>query len=182
MVGPDVQVYPHCFIGEGSVVGAGTVLHSGVKIYRNTRIGDRCILHAGCVIGSDGFGFVPQQDGSFQKMPHIGNVLIGNDVEVGANTTIDRGSIGDSILKDGVKVDNLVHIAHNVEIDNHSAIAAQVGISGSARIGKSVLIGGQVGIVGHITIADGVQINAQSGVSKSIDIKGQHLGSPGKAV
>ncbi|MGC6420890.1 MAG: UDP-3-O-(3-hydroxymyristoyl)glucosamine N-acyltransferase [Chitinophagales bacterium] len=181
VVGPDVQVFPHCFIGEGSVVGAGTVLHSGVKIYRNTRIGDRCILHAGCVIGSDGFGFVPQQDGSFQKMPHIGNVLIGNDVEVGANTTIDRGSIGDSILKDGVKVDNLVHIAHNVEIDNHSAIAAQVGISGSTRIGKSVLIGGQVGIVGHITIADGVQINAQSGVSKSIDVKGQRLtGSPAR--
>ena len=181
VIGPDVQIYPHCFVGEGSVVGAGTVLHSGVKIYRNTRIGERCCLHAGAVIGSDGFGFVPQKDGSFQKMPHIGNVVIGNDVEVGANATIDRGSIGDSILKDGVKVDNLVHIAHNVEIDKHSAIAAQVGISGSTRIGKSVLIGGQAGIVGHITIADGVHINAQSGVSKSIDVKGQRLtGSPAR--
>ena len=168
-------------IGAGSIIGDGTILHSGVKIYRNIRIGDRCCLHAGAVIGSDGFGFVPQKDGSFQKMPHIGNVVLGNDVEIGANTTIDRGSIGDSILKDGVKVDNLVHIAHNVEINKHSAIAAQVGISGSTSIGKSVLIGGQAGIVGHITIADGVHINAQSGVSKSIEVKGQRLtGSPAR--
>ncbi|MFN8308660.1 MAG: UDP-3-O-(3-hydroxymyristoyl)glucosamine N-acyltransferase [Chitinophagales bacterium] len=167
-LGRNVSIYPHVFIGENVEIGHNTIVHSGVKIYAGCKIGSNCVLHAGVVIGGDGFGFAPKADGRFQKIPQTGIVVIGDDVEIGANTVIDRATIGKTSIGNGVKLDNLVHIAHNVEIGEDTVIAAQTGISGSTKIGKQVMIGGQVGMVGHIKIADGVKINAQSGVSKSI--------------
>jgi UDP-3-O-[3-hydroxymyristoyl] glucosamine N-acyltransferase len=155
-------------------VGENCILHPGVKIYHDCVIGNNVVIHAGTIIGSDGFGFAPQADGSFKKVPQIGNVVIEDFVEIGANSTIDRATIGSTLIKAGAKLDNLIQIAHNVEIGNSTVIAAQAGVSGSTKIGKGVMIGGQAGIVGHIQIGDGVKINAQSGVSKSLD--------PGKAV
>ena len=140
----------------------------GVKIYHDCVIGKNVVIHAGTVIGSDGFGFAPQKDGTFKKVPQIGNVMIEDYVEIGANTTIDRATIGSTLIRSGAKLDNLLQIAHNVEVGNNSVIAAQSGVSGSTKIGKNVMIGGQAGIVGHLHIADGSKINAQSGVSKSI--------------
>jgi UDP-3-O-[3-hydroxymyristoyl] glucosamine N-acyltransferase len=145
-----------------------------VKIYHDCRIGNRVTIHAGTIIGSDGFGFAPQADGSFQKVPQIGNVVIEDEVEVGANATIDRATIGSTLIHKGAKLDNLIQIAHNVEVGYSTVIAAQAGISGSTKIGNGVMIGGQAGIVGHIQLGDGAKVNAQSGVSKSIE--------PGKAV
>ena len=164
-----VKIFPGTFIGDGVRIGRGTVIHAGAKVYEGCIIGSECVIHAGVVIGGDGFGFVPQADGTFRKVPQLGIVEIGNGVEIGANTVIDRATIGTTLIRDGVKLDNLIHIAHNVEIGENTVMAAQTGISGSTRIGRNVMIGGQVGIVGHIKIADGVKINAQSGVSKSID-------------
>ena len=156
-----------------------TILHPGVKIYHDCVIGKNVTIHAGAVIGSDGFGFAPQADGSFKKVPQIGNVVVEDFVEIGANTTIDRATIGSTILKAGAKLDNLIQIAHNVEVGNHTVIAAQSGVSEARKIGDNVMIGGQAGIVGHITIADGSKINAQSGVSKSIKTKNTVVtGSP----
>ncbi|MGZ5303004.1 MAG: UDP-3-O-(3-hydroxymyristoyl)glucosamine N-acyltransferase, partial [Bacteroidia bacterium] len=153
--------------------------YPGVKIYANCEVGNNTILHAGCVIGSDGFGFAPQPDGSYKKVPQTGKVIIGNDVEIGANTTIDRATIKATIIEDGVKLDNLIQVAHNVEIGQNTAIASQTGISGSTKLGRNCIIGGQVGIVGHITIADGSQIGAQSGVAKAISVPGKKwFGSP----
>jgi UDP-3-O-[3-hydroxymyristoyl] glucosamine N-acyltransferase len=177
-IGTQVQIYPGAYIGDGVQIGDATVIYAGAKIYEGCTIGTHCTIHAGAVIGSDGFGFAPQADGTFKKVPQTGVVQMGNYVEVGSNTTIDRATIGATIIQDGVKLDNLVHIAHNVEIGDNTAIAAQTGVSGSTRIGKSVMIGGQVGIVGHIHIADGVKINAQSGVSKSITAGRAVTGSP----
>lgn len=178
-IGNDVKIYPGTFIGNGARIGNGTVIHAGAKVYAGCIIGNDCVIHAGVVIGGDGFGFVPQPDGTFRKIPQLGIVEIGNGVEIGANTVIDRATIGTTLIKDGVKLDNLIHIAHNVEIGENTVMAAQTGISGSTRIGRNVMVGGQVGIVGHIKIADGVKINAQSGVSKSIDEKGKGVtGSP----
>jgi len=176
-IGKNVSVYPNCFIGESVTISDNTVIHAGVKIYDGCSIGANCIIHAGAVIGGDGFGYIPTENG-FQKVPQTGIVVLEDDVEIGANTVIDRATLGTTIIHKGVKLDNLVHIAHNVEIGEHSAIAAQTGVSGSTKIGKHVLIGGQVGIVGHIKIEDGVKINAQSGISKSISKNKSVSGSP----
>lgn len=167
-LGNDVKIFPNCFIGNGVAIGNGTIVHAGVKILRDCVIGNNVTIHAGTVIGSDGFGFAPQADGSFKKVPQIGNVVIEDNVEIGANATIDRATIGSTIIRAGAKLDNLIQVAHNVEVGNNSVIAAQAGVSGSTKIGNNVMIGGQAGIVGHIQIADGAKINAQSGVSKSI--------------
>jgi len=178
-IGNDVKIYPGTYIGDEVRIGDHTVIHAGAKVYSGCRIGSGCVIHAGAVIGGDGFGFAPLPDGSYKKIPQLGIVEIGNNVEIGANTVIDRATLGATVIKDGVKLDNLIHIAHNVEIGQNTVMAAQTGISGSTRIGQGVMIGGQVGIVGHIKIADGVKINAQSGVSKSIEQKGKGVtGSP----
>lgn len=173
-IGSDTKIYPNAYIGDNVTIGDSCVIHPGVKIYNDCKIGNHVSIHAGTVIGSDGFGFAPQTDGSFKKVPQIGNVVIEDYVEIGANATIDRATIGSTIIKSGAKLDNLIQIAHNVEIGNSTVIAAQSGVSGSTKIGNGVMIGGQVGIVGHIQIGDGAKINAQSGVSKSLQ--------PGKAV
>ena len=177
-VGSNTKIFPGVFLGDNVKIGNGTIIHPGVKIYKECIIGDHVTIHAGTVIGSDGFGFAPQADGSFKKVPQIGNVVIENDVEIGANTTIDRATIGSTIIKAGAKLDNLIQIAHNVEIGNSTVIAAQAGISGSTKIGKGAMIGGQAGVVGHLQIGDGAKINAQSGVSKSIDAGKAVTGSP----
>jgi len=168
VVADGAKIYPHVFLGDHVQVGENSIIHPGVKIYHDCIIGSHVTIHAGTVIGSDGFGFAPQPDGTFKKVPQIGNVVIEDGVEVGANCTIDRATIGSTLIKSGAKLDNLLQIAHNVEVGHHSVIAAQAGISGSTKIGNGVMIGGQVGIVGHLQIADGTRINAQSGVSKSI--------------
>lgn len=168
IVSDGAKIYPNVFLGDNVQIGKNTIIHPGVKIYHDCIIGENVSIHAGTVIGSDGFGFAPQADGSLKKVPQIGNVIIENGVEIGANATIDRATIGSTLIKSGAKLDNLLQIAHNVEVGNNSVIAAQSGISGSTKVGNNVMIGGQVGIVGHIKIADGTKINAQSGVSKSI--------------
>ncbi len=173
-VGNGSKIYPGVFLGDDVEVGENTILHAGVKIMHGCKIGNRITIHAGTVIGSDGFGFAPQPDGSFTKVPQIGNVVVEDDVEIGANATIDRATIGSTIIKKGAKLDNLIQIAHNVEVGYSSVVAAQAGISGSTKIGNGVMIGGQAGIVGHVHIGDRAKINAQSGVSKDIE--------PGKAV
>ena len=173
------KIFSGAYLGKNVKVGAQSVIHPGVKIYHECVIGSQVIIHANTVIGSDGFGFAPQADGSLKKVPQIGNVVIEDKVEIGANTTIDRATIGSTIIRSGAKLDNLLQIAHNVEVGNNTVIAAQTGVSGSTKIGKNVMIGGQAGIVGHISIADGSKINAQSGVSKSIKIPNTAVtGSP----
>ena len=162
------KIFPNSFIGDNVIIGKNCMIHPGVKIYHDCELGDYVNIHAGTVVGSDGFGFAPQTDGSFKKVPQIGNVIIEDHVEIGANTTIDRATMGSTCIKSGAKLDNLIQIAHNVEVGNSTVIAAQAGVSGSTKIGNNVMIGGQAGLVGHIQIADGVRINAQSGVSKSI--------------
>jgi UDP-3-O-[3-hydroxymyristoyl] glucosamine N-acyltransferase len=168
VIGDNVKIFPNTYIGDKVKIGEGTILHAGVKIYHDCILGKDVTVHAGTVIGSDGFGFAPQPDGSFQKVPQIGNVEVEDHVEIGANATIDRATIGSTIIRSGAKLDNLIQVAHNVEVGHNTVIAAQAGVSGSTKIGDHVMIGGQAGIVGHVTIADGVRINAQSGVSKSI--------------
>ncbi len=168
VIADGAKIFPNVFLGNNVVIGENSILHPGVKIYHDCVIGKDVTIHAGTVIGSDGFGFAPQPDGTFKKVPQIGNVVIEDCVEIGANATIDRATIGSTLIKAGAKLDNLLQIAHNVEVGNNSVIAAQAGISGSTKIGNGVMIGGQAGIVGHIQIADGTKINAQSGVSKSI--------------
>ena len=178
-IGNNTKIYPHCFIGDNVEIGDNTVLHAGVKIYHDCKIGNEVTIHAGTVIGSDGFGFAPQADGSLKKVPQIGNVVVEDKVEIGANTTIDRATIGSTFIRSGAKLDNLIQVAHNVEIGNFTVIAAQAGISGSTRIGKGVMIGGQAGVVGHIQIADGSKINAQAGLGKSLKVPGSAVtGSP----
>ncbi|MDB5249116.1 MAG: lpxD [Segetibacter sp.] len=167
-IAKNVKIFPGVFIGNNVKIGENTILHPGVKIYHDCIIGKNVTIHAGSVIGGDGFGFAPQADGSFKKVPQIGNVIIEDNVEIGSNATIDRATIGSTIVKAGAKLDNLIQIAHNVEVGNNTVIAAQAGVSGSTKIGNNVMIGGQAGVVGHIQIADGSKINAQSGVSKSI--------------
>ncbi len=167
-IGNNVKLFPQVYIGDNCSIDDDTILYPGVKIHHDCVIGKNVTIHAGSVIGGDGFGFAPQQDGSFKKVPQIGNVVVEDNVEIGANATIDRSTIGSTLIKSGAKLDNLIQIAHNVEVGNNTVIAAQAGISGSTKIGNNVMIGGQAGIVGHIQIADGSKINAQSGVSKSI--------------
>jgi UDP-3-O-[3-hydroxymyristoyl] glucosamine N-acyltransferase len=168
VIGDNVQIYPNTFIDDNVVVGDGTVIYAGVKIYDGCRIGARCVLHAGAVVGSDGFGHAPDAEGHYHKIPQVGNVVIEDDVELGANTTIDRATMGSTVIRRGVKIDNLVQVAHNVEIGEDTVIAAQSGIAGSTKIGKRCMLGGQVGISGHITIADGSIFGAQSGVPSNI--------------
>lgn len=175
VIGNNVKIHPQVYLGDNVRVGDNTVLHPGVKIYHNCVVGKNVTIHAGSVIGSDGFGFAPQHDGTFKKVPQIGNVEIEDYVEIGANVAIDRATMGSTVIRNGAKLDNLIQIAHNVDIGHHTVIAAQAGISGSTKIGSGVMIGGQAGIVGHVQIADGARINAQSGVTKSIK-------SPGGAV
>lgn len=164
----DARIYPGCYIGDEASVGKNSTVFAGVKIYDTCKIGANVIIHAGTVIGSDGFGFAPQKDGTYKKIPQIGNVVVEDNVEIGANTTIDRATMGSTYIRKGVKLDNLIQIAHNVEIGENTVIAAQTGVSGSTKIGKNCVIGGQVGIVGHIQIADHTSINAQSGLAKSV--------------
>lgn len=168
VLGNGVKIFPNAYIGDNTVIGDNSSIHPGVTIYHDVIIGKNVAIHAGSVIGSDGYGYAPQADGSYKKIPQMGNVLIEDDVEIGANTIVDRATMGSTVIKAGSKLDNLLQIAHNVEIGHNAIIAAQAGISGSAKIGNNVMIGGQAGIVGHIQIADGSKINAQSGVSKSI--------------
>lgn len=177
-IGNNSKIFPNCFLGKNVTVGNNCMIHPGVKIYHDCIIGNQVIIHAGTVIGSDGFGFAPQADGSFIKVPQIGNVVIEDQVEIGANATIDRATIGSTLIKSGAKLDNLIQVAHNVEVGNSTVIAAQAGVSGSTKIGKGVMIGGQAGIVGHIQIGDGAKINAQSGVSKSLEAGKAVTGSP----
>jgi len=168
VLGNNVKIYPGVYLGDNVIVNDDSVIYPGVKVYDNCVLGCRVILHAGCVVGGDGFGFAPQPDGSYKKVPQIGNVVIHDDVEIGANTTIDRATMGSTVIRKGVKLDNLIQVAHNVDIGVNTVIAAQTGVSGSTKIGKNCVIGGQVGMVGHIHIADNTKINAQSGLSKSI--------------
>ncbi len=167
-IGDGTKIYPNAYIGNNVVIGNDTTIHPGVKIYHDCIIGKNVVIHAGTVIGGDGFGFAPQPDGSFKKVPQTGNVVIEDNVEIGSNVTIDRATIGSTIIRNGAKLDNLLQIAHNVEVGSNSVIAALTGVSGSTKIGNNVMIGGQAGIAGHLTIADGSKINGQSGVSKSI--------------
>ena len=174
---PGVKIYPQVYIGDGCEVGEGTVLYAGVKIYAGCKVGKRCIIHSGAVIGADGFGFAPI-DGGYEKIPQTGNVEIEDDVEIGANTTIDRAMMGATRIGKGVKLDNLIQIAHNCSVGEHTVMAAQAGVAGSAKIGAHCMVGGQVGFVGHISIADGTQIGAQSGVSKPTKPGDRVMGSP----
>lgn len=178
IVANGAKIYPNAYIGNNVIIGENAVIHPGVKIYHDCVIGKNVVIHAGTIIGSDGFGFAPQADGTFKKIPQIGNVIIEDDVEIGANSTIDRATMGSTLIKSGAKLDNLLQIGHNAEVGNNTIIAAQSGISGSTKVGNSVMIGGQAGVVGHITIGDGAKINAQSGVSKSIEPGKTVTGSP----
>ena len=176
-IGDNVKIYPQVYIGDNTIIGNDTILHANVKVYADTRIGNNCVLHSGAVIGSDGFGFAPQADGTFKTIPQLGNVLIEDNVTIGANTVIDCATMfGDStIIRQGVKLDNLIQIAHNVEVGKNTVIAAQTGISGSTKVGENVMIAGQVGIAGHLIIADRTQIGAQAGIAKSVKEEGQQI-------
>ena len=168
VIGNNVKIYANTVIDDNVVVGDDCVIYAGVKIYEGCRIGKRCVLHAGVVVGSDGFGHAPDAEGRYHKIPQIGNVVIEDDVELGANTTVDRATMGSTIIRRGVKIDNLVQVAHNVEIGEDTVIAAQSGIAGSTKIGKHCMFGGQVGVAGHITIADGSIFGGKSGVTSTI--------------
>ena len=175
-VGDNCKIYPNVNIGDNVTIGNNVTLFSGATIYFDCVIGNNVIIHSGAVIGSDGFGFAPNPDGTYKKIAQIGNVIIGDDVEVGANTAIDRATMGSTVIGNGVKIDNLVQIAHNVEVDAHTVIAGQAGISGSTKIGKNAVIGGQVGIAGHLNIAGGSQLSAQTGINSSITEEGKVWG------
>jgi len=168
VIGKNAKIYPHATVGDNSTIGDNSILYSGVVVYTDIIIGHDCTMHSGVIVGCDGFGFAPQDDSNYMKIAQIGNVIIEDYVEVGSNTTIDRATLGSTVIKKGAKIDNLIQIAHNVEIGENTIIAAQTGISGSTKIGKNCLIGGQVGIIGHLTIGDNVKIAAQSGVGKNL--------------
>lgn len=176
-LGKGVKIYPQVYIGNNVEIGDNSIIYPGVKIYHSCKIGDRCILHAGVVVGGDGFGFAPVSSG-YNKIPQIGNVEIGNDVEIGANTTIDRATMGSTRIKNGVKLDNLIQVAHNVEIGSNTVMAAQVGIAGSTKVGGNCMIGGQVGFAGHINVGDNVQIGAQSGIPSNVKDNSRLMGYP----
>lgn len=178
MIGDNVKIYPGCFIGDNVSIGDNTTLFAGVKAYIGSSIGTNCTLHAGVVIGADGFGFFPQSDNQYQKVAQTGNVVIEDNVEIGANTTIDRATLGSTIICKGVKLDNLIQVAHNVEIGENTVIASQTGIAGSTRIGRNCMIGGQVGITGHLIIGNDVKIAAQSGISTNVADGSIIMGSP----
>jgi UDP-3-O-[3-hydroxymyristoyl] glucosamine N-acyltransferase len=178
IIGEHCIIEDQVYIGENVKIGDNSKIYPGTKILDDTIIGDNCIIHSNCSIGSDGFGFAPNDDGTYKKIPQTGNVIIGNDVEIGSNSTIDRATIGSTIISDGVKLDNQIQIAHNVEIGTNTAIAAQSGIAGSTKIGKNCMIGGQVGIIGHLKIGDNVKIQAQAGVTSNIDSNARITGTP----
>jgi UDP-3-O-[3-hydroxymyristoyl] glucosamine N-acyltransferase len=178
-LGNNCKIYPHAYIADNVTIGDNVTLFPGVIIYFDCVIGNNVIIHSGAIIGSDGFGFAPKPDGTYSKISQIGNVILGDDVEIGANTTIDRATMGSTIIHKGVKLDNLIQIAHNVEIGSNTVVAAQTGISGSTKVGENVILGGQVGVVGHINIAKGSQVQAQSGISRSIAEENKKwMGSP----
>lgn len=178
-IGDNVRIFPQAYIGDNVQIGDNTTIFAGVKLYANTVVGNNCTIHSGAVIGSDGFGWAPQPDGTYKAVPQIGNVILEDDISIGANTAIDCATMGSTIIRTGAKIDNLVQIAHNVEVGSHTVIASQTGISGSTKIGDKCVIAGQVGVVGHITIANKTTIGAQSGVSKSVKEEGLILqGSP----
>ncbi|WP_281336035.1 UDP-3-O-(3-hydroxymyristoyl)glucosamine N-acyltransferase [Flavobacterium eburneipallidum] len=178
VIGNDVKIYPNSFIGDNVVLGNNVTIFAGVKIHSDTIIGNNCFIYSGVVIGADGFGFAPNPDGTYSKIPQIGNVIIEDNVDIGANTTIDRATMGSTIIRKGVKLDNQIQIGHNVEIGENTVIAAQTGIAGSTKIGSNGMIGGQVGIVGHLTIGNNVRIQAQSGVARNIKDNETLQGSP----
>jgi UDP-3-O-[3-hydroxymyristoyl] glucosamine N-acyltransferase len=178
VIGDNVKIYPNTFIGDNVTIGDNTILFAGVRVYSESEIGANCSIHSGSIIGSDGFGFAPNPDGTFSKIPQIGNVILEDNVDVGSCTTIDRATMGSTIIRKGVKLDNQIQIAHNVEIGENTVIAAQTGVAGSTKIGKNCMIGGQVGIAGHITIGNNVRIQAQSGVGKNINDDEVLQGSP----
>lgn len=177
-IGDNVKIYPHVHIDDDVEIKSNTTLYSGVKIYNQCKIGENCVLHSGCIIGSDGFGFQPDENGVFHKVPQVGNVIIEDNVEIGSCSTIDRATMGSTIIKKGVKLDNQIQVAHNVVIGENTVIASQSGIAGSTKIGRNNLIGGQVGIAGHLTVGDFVQIQAQSGINGNVESKKQLYGSP----
>ena len=178
VLGENVKIYPNCFLGDNVTVGDNVILFAGAKIYSETVIGNNCTIHSGAIIGSDGFGFAPNPDGTYTKIPQIGNVIIEDNVDIGSCTTIDRATMGSTIIRKGVKLDNQIQIAHNVEIGENTVIAAQTGVAGSTKIGKNGLIGGQVGISGHLTIGNNVRIQAQAGVGRNIKDNEILQGSP----
>jgi len=178
-IGKNVQIYPQAFVGDNVTIGDNSIVYAGAKIYKHCRIGENCIIHAGAVIGSDGFGFAPDENNEYKKIAQIGNVILEDNVEVGANCALDRATMGSTIIRKGAKLDNLIQVAHNVEVGENTVLAAQAGIAGSAKIGKNCMFGGQVGIAGHISIADNTKIGAQAGVGGNIKKEGQILmGSP----
>jgi len=177
-IGNGVKIHPNVYIGDNVTIADNVVVLTGAKIHSETIVGNNCVIHSGAIIGADGFGFSPNKNGTFKKIPQTGNVILEDDVDVGAGTTIDRATLGSTILHKGVKLDNQIQIAHNVEIGEHTVIAAQTGIAGSTRIGKHCMIGGQVGIVGHITIGDNVRIQAQSGIGRNVKDNEILQGSP----
>lgn len=177
-IGDNVKIYPNAVIGDNCHIGDGTIIYAGAKIYEGVEIGKNCIIHAGAVIGADGFGFAPAGDGTWNKIDQIGNVILEDNVEVGANTCIDRATMGSTVLHRGVKVDNLCQVAHNVVIGKNTAMASQVGVAGSCKVGEGCVIAGQAGLVGHISVGDNVTIGAQSGVTHSVGSDIQIFGSP----
>ncbi|MFK5957823.1 MAG: UDP-3-O-(3-hydroxymyristoyl)glucosamine N-acyltransferase [Lutibacter sp.] len=168
IIGDNVKIYPNVYIGDNVLIGSNTTIFAGAKIYSETEIGKSCAIHSDAVVGADGFGFAPNKDGKFSKIPQIGNVIIGDNVDIGAGTTIDRATLGSTIIRNGVKLDNQIQIAHNVEIGKNTVIAAQSGIAGSTKIGENCMLGGQVGIAGHLTIGNNVRMQAKTGVGKNI--------------
>ena len=179
VIGEGVSLYPHVYVGDGATIGDGSTLHSGVKVYEGCKIGKRCIIHSGAVIGSDGFGFAPNAQGSYDKIPQIGIVTIEDDVEIGANTTIDRATMGSTVIEKGAKLDNLVQMGHNVVIGESTVMAGQSAVAGSAKVGKRCMIGGQAGIVGHVTVGDGTIVASVTGVSNSVPAGSQIMGNHG---
>lgn len=178
VMGNEVKIYPNVYIGDNVILGDNVIVRPGAKVYSETQIGNNCVIQSGAIVGSDGFGFAPNKNGVFSKIPQTGNVILEDDVDIGAGTTIDRATLGSTILRKGVKLDNQIQIAHNVEIGEHTVIAAQTGVAGSVKIGRRCMIGGQVGIVGHITIGNDVRIQAQSGIGRNIKDNEILQGSP----
>jgi len=177
-IGDNVKIYPNAYIGDNVQIGDNTTIFAGVKLYSETQIGKNCIIHSGVILGADGFGFSPNEEGVYDKVPQIGNVIIEDHVEIGAGTTIDRATLGSTIIRKGVKLDNQIQIAHNVEVGQNTVIAAQTGVAGSAKIGKNCMIGGQVGVAGHISIGDNVRVQAQTGIARNVKDNEILQGSP----
>jgi UDP-3-O-[3-hydroxymyristoyl] glucosamine N-acyltransferase len=176
-IAKNAKIYPQCYVGDNVIIGENSILYPGVKVYASSKIGNFCTVQAGAVIGSEGFGFAPQADGTFKNVPQIGNVVLEDHVDIGANTTIDCATLGSTVIQSGVKLDNLVQIAHNVQIGKNTVIAAQTGVAGSTTLGENCMIAGQVGFIGHIQVANRTKVAAQAGIGKSITVEGKTFGS-----